>query len=297
MKYFDIVWSSQKDGPGIRTVLFLQGCNLHCAWCHSPHSQFQSTPILFYKEYCKYCGKCAEVCTAKNHSVTPIKHMFDRTNCTNCGKCILNCSNKALESRKYESTPSTIFEKIKAELILLKNIGGITVSGGEPLLQYVELKELLMLCNDFDIHTAVETAGSVDKVCFEQLYNHVDCWLFDLKQTNANLCKKYTGGNINVIIDNLNFLAMNMPKKIIIRTPVIGGFTDDLPNIQKIADIMLMNNLKNIELLPYNQNTSHYYKSSGLEFNEKRFTIPTESQLNSILNLFKNTGINAILVR
>ena len=296
MNYFDIAWSSKKDGPGTRTVLFLQGCNLHCIWCHSPHSQPKCPPVLFYKDYCKKCGKCEECCEIGNHIVSRQKHLFKRDGCTFCEKCILSCPNNALEYKFYKETPEAVFEKLKPELMLLRDIGGITVSGGEPLLQYTELKELLKLCKSSGIHTAVETCAAVDKVFFEETYAYVDCWLFGLKQTDKKLCKSMTGADFDMIINNLIFLAKKAPEKIIIRMPLITGFTDDTANIQSIAGIMKSNNINNLQLLPYNPFTANFYKAAGIPFDEKRFTIPTDSMLGTVLDSFISLGINAAIV-
>lgn len=293
MKYFDIAWCSQKDGPGTRIVLFLQGCNSHCIWCHSPHSQPECPPILFYEEYCQRCGKCAEVCSTGNHVVNHNRHLFRRDGCNRCGQCILSCPGRALELKFYEEEPATVFKKLKPELLLLEGIGGITVSGGEPLLQHLELSELFKLCKASGIHTAVETSAAVERLCLEEIFDYTDCWLFGLKQTDKRLCKSMTGADFAAIYSNLGFLAQKAPEKIIIRLPLIPGFTDDPANLRRIAGIMKLYNINSLQLLPYNPYTSYYYKVSGIPFNEKRFHIPDKSEISSTLDFFIKNGINA----
>ncbi|WP_010680979.1 glycyl-radical enzyme activating protein [Acetivibrio cellulolyticus] len=296
MRYFDISWCSTKDGPGRRVVLFLQGCPLCCTWCHSPHSQSIGAPVLFFREYCTGCGKCRAVCKAGCFIVNGENHYFNETNCVRCGKCVLNCSHGALAYNLREGTPEEIFKEIKAELILLRNIGGITLSGGEPMLQYLEAKELLKLCKGMGAHTAIETSGAVNIKCFEELLEYVDCWLFGLKQTDAEKCCAMTGADFNNIEQNLNFLASLVPDKIIIRTPIIEGFTDDIYNIQRIYEIMLSHSLNTIELLPYNPHTGHYYKAMGKDFDEQKFKLPSEDILKNIVNILKLKGINIKLL-
>lgn len=291
MRYFDIAWRSTQDGPGTRVVLFLQGCPLSCTWCHSPHSQPMDAPVLFYKEYCTNCGKCMDVCKTGCFIVSGKSYTFNRTGCVKCGKCVLNCSQGALAYNLREETPEDIFKKLKAELKLLKNIGGVTLSGGEPMLQYLEAKELLKLCKEMGTHTAIETSGAVNIKCFEELLEYVDCWLFGLKQTDIEKCRAMTGAHFNDIEQNLNFLASLVPSKIIIRTPIIGEFTDDMRNIQRISDIMLSQSLNTIELLLYNPNTGHYYKAMGKDFDGQKFRLPSEVELQNIISYLKKRGV------
>lgn len=296
MRYFDIVWHSTKDGPGTRVVLFLQGCPLCCSWCHSPHSQPTEAPILFYGEYCTNCGKCAVACKYGCHIAGGERHSFDRTDCVRCCKCVQNCSQRALVYNLRKEIPEVIFKRIKNELKLLKNIGGVTLSGGEPMLQYLEVKELIKLCKEMGVHTAVETSGSANIKCFEELLEYVDCWLFGLKQTDVEKCCVMMGADFNIIERNLNFLARQAQCKIIIRTPLIEGFTDDIRNIQRIGEIMSAQSLDTIELLPYNPYTGHYYKVIGKDFDEKKFKLPSEDKLFNIINTLKGKGLNVKLL-
>ncbi|HEX3027753.1 MAG TPA: glycyl-radical enzyme activating protein [Clostridia bacterium] len=296
MRYFDIVWDSAKDGPGTRVVFFLQGCPLQCLWCHSPHSQPKDAPVLFYREYCTNCGKCRAVCEAGCFGSEQKGYTFDRTACLKCGKCVLNCIQGALVYNFNAGTAKDIFDKIMPQLKLLRNIGGVTLSGGEPLMQCAEVLQLFKMCKKVGVHTAVETSGVADLQCFEDLIEYTDCWLFGLKQTDAEKCLGMTGANFNTINRNLSFLAGRVPDKIIIRTPLIAGFTDDIPNIQKISEIMLSQGLNKIELLPCNPHTGHYYLAMGKSFDELMFRAPEQDKLNEIIKAFENKGIKARVV-
>ncbi|MDP4182126.1 MAG: glycyl-radical enzyme activating protein [Bacillota bacterium] len=296
MKYFDIVWSSNKDGPGKRVVLFLQGCPLNCVWCHSPHSQPMEAPVLYFREYCVNCGRCRTVCQQCCFVNNQGKNIFNRSACVRRGECVLNCSHGALAYNLRESTPEEIFEKIKMELKLLKNIGGLTLTGGEPMLQYSDARELLRLCKEMGVHTAVETSGAVNPEYFKELIYYVDCWLFGLKQTDVDKCFTMTGADLNLIRRNLNYIASNGQDKIIIRTPMIEGFTDDIDNIQRISEIMLSLGLKEIELLPYNPNTAHYYLAMGKDFDEQKFKLPSQNRLQEIMKIFEEKGINKKII-
>jgi pyruvate formate lyase activating enzyme len=205
---------------------------------------------------------------------------------------VQNCSQGALAYNLRKEIPKVIFKRIKNELKLLKNIGGLTLSGGEPMLQYLEVKELLKLCKEMGVHTAVETSGAASIKCFEKLVEYVDCWLFGLKQTDVEKCRVMMGADFKNIERNLNFLAIHVQGKIIVRTPLIEGFTDDIINMRKIAEIMLEQSLNTIELLPYNPHTGHYYKAMGKEFDEKEFKLPSEDKLSNIINILKDKGLN-----
>ncbi len=182
------------------------------------------------------------------------------------------------------------------QLKLLRNFGGVTLSGGEPMLQYIEAQELLKLCKKAGVHTAVETSGSVDLKCFEELIEYVDCWLFGLKQTDVDKCHAMTGADFNSIRENLSFLAGNVPSKIIIRTPIITGFTDDICNIHGISEIMLSYGLNTIELLPYNPYTGHYYLAMGKGFDEQKFEILDQNRHQDIVKIFEGKGIRGKLL-
>ena len=144
--------------------------------------------------------------------------------------------------------------------------GGITVSGGEPLLQWQEVKELLELCKADGFHTAVETSASISEQAISALDSVVDCWLFGLKQTDPVLCRDMTGADINVVLSNLKAIALESPDKIIIRTPLIPGYTDNKENLTRIREIMDCYHIRKQELLPFNPNTKHYYITGGISY-------------------------------
>lgn len=266
MRYSKISWYSKEDGPGTRVVLFLQGCNLRCKWCHSPHSHTDRPPILYYADFCTACGKCAEICPQHCHNIEGQRHRFSREKCNLCLQCVGVCSRKALAYDYYEATPAELYRKLKPELRLLGEGGGITVSGGEPLLQWQEVKELLELCKADGFHTAVETSASISGQAVSELDGVVDCWLFGLKQTDPGLCRDMTGADISVVLSNLKLIASESPDKIIIRTPLIPGYTNDETNLSRIREIMDCYHIGKQELLPFNPNTEHYYTAGGIPY-------------------------------
>lgn len=168
LTYFNISWLSKTDGSGLRVVLFLQGCSLDCVWCHSPHSQPNKCPLLFFESLCTNCGRCAEVCSNGVHLFNDGKHILQRDACIQCGKCVESCpqssfynSANALSLPTKTDDVDTLFSKLKPQLDLFRDKGGITFSGGEPLLQVNALTVLAKKCKEAGINTVLETSGSV----------------------------------------------------------------------------------------------------------------------------------------
>ena len=132
-KYIDIKRFAVHDGPGIRTTLFLKGCSLNCIWCHNPESRRQTAELAYYSHKCSLCGKCSEICSC--HKIIERQHIFDRTSCIACGKCENVCNYGALELFGKNISVSDAAAKLLEDRIFYSNGGGITLSGGEPLLE------------------------------------------------------------------------------------------------------------------------------------------------------------------
>lgn len=271
IRFFSINWNSKTDGKGIRTVIFLQGCNLSCPWCHSPHSQPKISPILLHAQNCDLCEKCAEVCSNGVHSFELGNHRINYKACVSCGNCVSQCrrsnsvqqqSMNALNLPTIETTPEALFEKVFPQLNLLKYSGGVTISGGEPMLQYKALKEFLEACKSYRIPTTIETSGSVPFYCYEEIHEYVDHWLFGIRPVESEY-SKYVA-NLNSVIDNLKQLSL-LTRSVTIRVPLIKGILDSKIQMEKIIEVMQENGLKNVELLPFNPYTDHYYKAMGID--------------------------------
>ena len=210
---FDIERNSYVDGPGIRTTVFLKGCPLSCVWCHNPESQSFEKQIMFYKSKCIGCGKCREVCPNNLKS------------CDFCGKCELYCPADARKICGKEYTIDEVLKEIVKDKPFYENSGGgVTLSGGEPLAQYDFSLELLKKAKENGIHTAIETCGYAEKSKILEIAKYVDLFLFDCKETNPELHKKYTGVDNKIILDNLKALS-DAGSKIILRCPIIRALT------------------------------------------------------------------------
>ena len=298
IRYFDIAWLSRYDGPGHRVVLFLQGCNLRCPWCHSPHSQPSESLLLFFPTRCRYCGRCEQVCTQGVHQVSTGKHILHREKCIKCGKCIDACPVSgrdrlsgalALPTRKI--SVAELWHLLYPQLDLVRKIGGLTISGGEALLQSQSIRNLLILCKKEGFHTAIETSGAIPMRHITDVVGFIDCWLWGLRPTPV-----YTPSNSNDITDNLAFLS-STGNHIIIRMPVIAGITDLPKSLNSIAEIMRSNSLREIQLLPYHAGTSHYYHALGREFPIKNDTNTSIKSLHTVRDYFQQENFAVSIIQ
>lgn len=210
---FDIKRCSTNDGPGIRTVIFLKGCNLNCYWCHNPEGKHSRAENAFFAEKCTHCGVCRRVCPSPK-------------GCTDCGLCATLCP---AEARKHYGKPYTAEE-------LLENVlsdreyyratgGGVTFSGGECMLYPQFVAETAKLCKDAGLSVAIDTAGAVPYSHFESVLPYADLFLYDIKCLDSELHRCGTGRGNERILENLERLRKT-GKQIIIRTPVIPQFND-----------------------------------------------------------------------
>ena len=228
---FNIQRFCVNDGPGIRTTVFLKGCPLSCVWCHNPESQRFEPEILFYKDKCTGCGRCKCVTAADRDFV---------------------CFNGAKEiCGKTVSANEVTSEVLKDKPFYENSGGGVTLSGGEPIAQYDFSLELLKKAKENGVHTAVETCGYAEKSKILEIAMYVDLFLFDCKETDPKLHKKYTGVDNKIILDNLKALS-DAGSKIILRCPIIPGFNDRAEHFKGISETAdKFSGIEHIEIEPF----------------------------------------------
>ncbi|MFZ5832666.1 MAG: glycyl-radical enzyme activating protein [Planctomycetota bacterium] len=252
-KIFDIQRFSIHDGPGIRTTVFLKGCPLRCIWCGNPES-ISPDPLLSYlPEKCIACGACMKVCPENAITADAAgKAAIDRARCTGCGRCPKVCDPKALEMVGREATVEEVLQVVVRDRAYYKESGGgMTLSGGEPLLQPDFAEGLLHAAKVEGLHCCVETSGYAAWSELERVQPLVDLWLFDYKETDPNLHFKFTGRWNEQILENLKKLH-DSGSKILLRCPMIPQHNARRGHLEGIAALAhKLPKLEGVELLPY----------------------------------------------
>ena len=262
---FDLQHTSFVDGPGIRTTVFFKGCNLRCAWCHNPESQKRTNDLLFYSARCTGCGLCRDQCP--NHAIRITdegKAETDRLACTVCGACAEICPGKAKMIAGRKASVSELLPQILSDKPFYQaSGGGVTFSGGEPLLQAEFVRQLAAACKENGVSTAIDTAGAVPYSVFESVLPYTDLFLYDVKCITWETHKKGTGADNDLILGNLKRLSEKTEIPIIIRTPVIPGFNDDPEEQRKIDDFVSTIRHTAHEKLPYHELGKAKYAALG----------------------------------
>jgi pyruvate formate lyase activating enzyme len=250
---FDIQRCSLHDGPGIRTTIFLKGCQLACQWCHNPESIAFQPQLSYNPAQCVNCLACVRACDFDAHLIDEQgHHLMDFARCTACGNCVDVCQGNALRMIGSEMTVEAVMKEVLRDRAFYERSGGgITLSGGEPMMQLAFSKALLAASKDAGIHTCLETNGAVPQAWYEEIMPLVDLFLFDYKATDPALHKQLTGSSNEQILENLAFLY-EQDKAILLRCPLIPGVNDDTIHLDAIAQLHKeYQRLAGIELMPY----------------------------------------------
>ena len=263
------------DGDGIRTTVFFKGCPLRCVWCHNPESFKSGREISYNGELCRGCGGCAEICEANGFENG--KHLFLREKCNFCGKCLSACPARAFEIYGDTRTPSEIAEEVLLDEMFFKGSGGgVTFSGGEPLLQVDFCVELAKILKDRDINIAVDTCGFVPREAIDKALPYTDTFLYDVKAVDPEVHRICTGKTNELILENLKYID-SCGKNIEIRIPYVPGYNSG--EIEGISELLSgLKNVKAIRVLPYHKYAEAKYLSLELLDLSPR-NLPTKAEI------------------
>lgn len=292
---FDIKRYAINDGPGIRVVVFFKGCNLNCAWCHNPEGISAKAEKMYTQSKCIGCGSCVEACEQDAITLSADGIVTDQDRCILCGKCCEVCPALALEMSGKVMSFDEIIEIIEKERVFFEQSGGgVTFSGGEPLLHTELLIKLLDECGKRGIHRVVDTAGNVSEKTMMEVARRTDLFLYDLKMIDSELHRRWTGSGNKQILQNLKKLA-ETGAAIMIRIPLIGGVNDTDDNIEKTAGFIseLAGDKKEVHLLPYHNIARHKYQKLGKTDKTYKLTEPDKETLARAVEKFRQFGIKA----
>ena len=289
---FNIQKYSVNDGPGIRTVVFLKGCPLHCGWCANPESQQIREQVLWDRTRCLRCGHCQSICPCQAISAgDPLR--IDPERCKRCGTCIRECPVRALKMEGERKTVAEVMNVVMQDLPFYEESGGgITLSGGELLMQPDFVWHLLAAAREDGLHTCCETTGMASPRIFERIIPLVDEVLFDIKHWDAEAHRKGTGCSNELPIANLAS-AIGMGKSILPRIPVIPGFNDSHYDAGKLAELLCNLGLKRCQLLPFHQFGENKYDLLDIPYGYRDIPALHREELELYREVFKNHGIDA----
>jgi pyruvate formate lyase activating enzyme len=252
---FNIQRYSIHDGPGIRTTVFLKGCPLRCFWCQNPESQETKPEILLNKSVCSLCGRCIDICPTDANCLSERGPIIDRERCLGCGKCVEVCSSQGRTLVGREMTVDEVLEEVLRDKAFYDNSGGgITLSGGDPIMQPEFSLQLLRKCKEQGLHTVIETCGFTSWLTLKELLDHTDLILYDIKCLNPIKHQTTTGKHNRLILENAKKIAKSKAMKV--RVPLVPGFNDSVEDIRAILNFVkqkLKLGSEEIELLPYNK--------------------------------------------
>ena len=259
---FNIQKFSLHDGPGLRTTVFLKGCPLRCRWCSNPESQSQDTQISFDAQRCLHCGLCQSVCPKSCISFGEI----DRETCVGCLRCVERCPGKALKSEgEWIEADEVVRVCLQDRDFYAESGGGVTLSGGECMLQSEFTAELVTKLRAEGVHVAAETTGCVAPEIFQSLVPMFDLLLFDVKHADSEKHRQGTGVGNERILENLRWAKGN-DLNILPRIPVIPDFNASLDDAAEIAALLAGLRFGKAQLLPFHQFGERKYELLGREY-------------------------------
>ena len=289
----DIQRFSVHDGPGIRTTVFLKGCNLRCLWCHNPEMLRPEAKLQLFPDRCIACGDCQWACPQNAHRMTDAGREFDRARCVACGECAAVCYARALVLVGRALSEREVLREVLADREFYDaSGGGVTLSGGEPLLQLELAVGLLRACKSEGIHTAIETNLAWPWEHMAAALPATDLIMLDIKMMDPAAHRRWTGVDNEQILENARRLSAEAVP-LIVRTPVVAGVNATVGEIGRIADfISTFENLLYYELLPYHPLGRGKYERLGMEDPAEGLARPAGQTMRALAEAARQRGIH-----
>lgn len=294
---FDIQRFSVHDGPGIRTTVFFKGCPLRCAWCANPESQERRPQLLLKDSRCTACGRCLPACPER-----AVRFMKDGQRriawkkCTQCLRCVEACETGALSVTGREATVGEILNEVERDRAFYESSGGgVTLSGGEPLLQPEFAVRLLALCREAGLHTALDTSGFADPDILRAVIEHADMVLYDIKTLDDGRHRTYTGVGNALILDNARLVAGRV--RTWFRVPLVAGVNDREGEIRGIAALARELGVEKISLLPYHPGGRDKKRQIGRRIEGFQGKRPTDGHVERLRRIVEAEGVASSIGR
>jgi pyruvate formate lyase activating enzyme len=301
---FDIYRGTMHDGPGLRTTVFLKGCPLKCLWCHNPEGINRSPEIKWVKGKCIGCRNCVKACPNSARIALADRISVNEKLCNNCIKCVKACPSKALQMSGETWTVDALVKEVLKDRSFFESFGGgVTISGGEPTVQYEFVEAFLMECKRRNISTALDTCGMAHKRVYESLLKYTDYLLYDIKEIDSDRHKKFTGAYNEKILENLIFIRDYIIKhkttKLWIRTPLIPGATATNENIKGIGGFIskeLYDVVEKWELCAFNNLCKDKYNQLGLSWVYEQSSLMEKNFTDTLLETAQKSGVNPEII-
>jgi pyruvate formate lyase activating enzyme len=287
------------DGPGIRTVVFFKGCPLSCQWCANPECLSGTPQIGFIQNLCADCGKCLDACTNSALRRAEDERRIDYSRCKSCGKCRDQCYYGALVRYGESMTVAEVWDAVRRDrMFYAESGGGVTVSGGEPLLRPEFVRELFELCRQEQIDTCIETCGFVDPDALLETIPVTDHFLFDLKQMDPEDHRKLTGQPNAKILKNAELL-MARGANVLFRWPLIPGINNSIENIKATARFLigLGKNGARLQIMPFHKMGQSKYKTLNMPYTMDGLGAADNEQVEAAQKAYIHYGIDCSISR
>jgi pyruvate formate lyase activating enzyme len=282
------------DGPGIRTTVFLKGCNLRCFWCHNPETLAPKAQLQIFSSRCIGCGECFRRCPQHAHLMVDGRREFRRDLCVGCGICAETCYAEALVLTGQVKTVEEVVEEVLRDRPFYETSnGGVTLSGGEPLQQLDFSYAILERCRAEKVHTAIETAASFPWERVAAILPVTDLVMMDIKLMDPERHRECTGTTNERILANAERLGQQ-PQPLIVRTPIIPGVNDNAADVAAIAAFVAkLPNLQYYELLPFHPMATSKYDSLGMDYRARELKFSPKETLDELVSVAQGYGIPA----